>query len=146
MRSPTFITLGDVDGDGDLDVFMGSWGAAGAFNPADQVWLNDGTAHFAAGDAPLDGSVHVLLSDLDGDGDLDAIAGQHAPYSTAKGLPSQVLLNDGKGRFSSSGSIGGRNFRHVVLGDLDGDSDLDAVIAQWDWYTKPPVQIWLQDR
>ncbi|MET0792089.1 MAG: VCBS repeat-containing protein [Polyangiaceae bacterium] len=139
------LALGDVDGDGDLDVFMGSWGAAGARNPADQVWLNDGTAHFSAGDAPLSGSPNLLLGDLDGDGDLDAIAGQHQPYSSVKGDPSQVLLNDGKGHFSTSGSVGGSNFQHVVLGDLDGDGDLDAAVAQWDWSLKPPVQIWLQD-
>ncbi len=139
------LALGDVDGDGDLDVFMGSWGAAGARNPADQVWLNDGQARFRAGDAPLSGSPHVLLADLDGDGDLDAIAGQHSPYSTAKGEPSQVLLNDGQGRFRAAGVVGGSNFQHVVLGDLDGDGDLDAVVTEWDWTDKPPVQIWLND-
>jgi hypothetical protein len=138
------LSLGDVDGDGDLDVFVASWGAAGARNPPDRVWLNDGTAHFSAGDAPLTGSVQIAFADLDGDGDLDAVAGQHVPYSSEKGQPSQLLLNDGKGRFSLGGLLGGANFQRVVLGDLDGDGDLDAVVAQWDWTQKPPVQVWLQ--
>lgn len=139
------LALGDVDADGDLDVFMGSWGAAGARNPDDQVWLNDGKARFHAGQAPLSGSPNVLLADLDGDGDLDAVAGQHPPYSTAKGEPSQVLLNDGNGRFQAAGVVGGSNFQRVVLGDLDGDGDLDAVVTEWDWTDKPPVQVWLND-
>jgi hypothetical protein len=138
------LNLADVDDDGDLDVFIASWGAAGARNPPDQVWLNDGTAHFTAGDAPLTGSVQVVLGDLDGDGDLDAVAGQHSPYSSEKGQPSQLLLNDGKGHFSLAGELGGPNFQRVVLGDLDGDGDLDAVVAEWDWTEKPPVQVWLQ--
>jgi hypothetical protein len=139
------LALGDVDSDGDLDVLMGSWGAAGAINPANRVWLNDGHARFGAGASALAGSPHVLLSDLDGDGDLDAIVGQHQPYSTLPGTPSRMLINDGKGNFSSSGSVGGSNFQRVILGDLDGDGDMDAVVAQWDWYDAPPVQIWLQD-
>lgn len=138
------LTLGDVDGDGDLDVFIASWGAAGARNPPDQVWLNDGTAHFSAGDAPVTGSVQIVLADLDGDGDLDAVAGQHVPYSSERGQPSQLLLNDGKGHFSLGGELGGSNFQRVVLGDLDGDGDLDAIVPEWDWTQKPPVQVWLQ--
>jgi len=139
------IALGDVDGDGDLDVLMGSWGAAGARNPSNQVWQNDGSAHFTAGDTPLSGSVQVLLADLDGDGDLDALIGQHPPYSVVAGEPSQVLLNDGRGRFTPSVTLGGSNFHHVALGDLDGDGDLDAVIAQWSFTATPTMQVWLQD-
>jgi len=138
------LSVGDVDDDGDLDVFIGNWGQAGGFNPNDQVWLNDGAAHFSAGDAPLSGSVQIVLADVDGDGDLDAVAGQHVPYTSEKGQPSLVLLNDGTGHFSSSGQVGGSNFQNIALGDLDGDGDLDAVVAQWDWTLKPPVQIWLQ--
>jgi hypothetical protein len=136
--------LGDVDADGDLDVMIASWGAAGAVNPPDLVWLNDGTAHFHEGYAPLSGSPKFVLGDLDGDGVLDAVAGQHVPYSSEKGDPSRLLLNDGAGHFSLSGQLGGSNFQNVALGDLDGDGDLDAVVAQWDWTQKPPVQVWLQ--
>ena len=124
---------------------MASWGAAGAINPPDQVWLNDGTAHFSLGDSPLSGSPQIVMADLDGDGDLDAVAGQHPPYSNAKGDPSLILLNDGAGHFTQSGQIGDGNFQNVALGDLDGDGDLDAAIAQWDWTNRVPAQIWLQD-
>ncbi len=138
------VTLGDLDGDGDLDLVMGSWGAAGARNPANQVWLNDGSGQFVAGDTPLSGSVAVTLGDLDGDGDLDLVAGQHDPYSPTPGEPSRVLLNDGGGKFTSVGEVGSGNFQRVRLGDLDGDGDLDALVAQWDWFESPPVEVWLQ--
>lgn len=138
------LALGDLDADGDLDVVMGNWGAAGARNPSNQVWLNDGKARFVRGDTPLSGSPQIVLGDLDGDGDLDAIAGQHVPYSSSKGDPSIVLMNDGNGRFVPFGNVGGSNFQHLALGDLDGDGDLDAVVAQWDWTKKPETQVWLQ--
>ena len=138
------IALGDLDGDGDLDVFAVSWGAAGARNPDNRVWLNDGHARFLPGGAPSSGGNAVVLGDLDGDGDLDAVVGQHDPHSVTPGQPSQVLLNDGTGTFSRSGELGGPNFQHVRLGDLDNDGDLDAVTAEWDWFVKKPAQVFLQ--
>jgi hypothetical protein len=138
------LALGDLDGDGDLDLFAGSWGAAGARNPADQVWLNDGRARFSAGDQPFAGSVSIVLGDLDGDGDLDAVAGDHDPYSVTPGAPSVLLWNDGRAHFTRSGQLGGNNFSQVRLGDLNGDGDLDAFVTQWDWTLSPPNQVWLQ--
>lgn len=138
------LALGDLDGDGDLDLFVGSWGAAGARNPADQVWFNDGHAQFSLGSSPLAGSVEIVLGDLDGDGDLDAVAGNHDPYSVTPGAPSVLLRNDGHGVFTPNGQLGGNNFQHVRLGDLNGDGSLDAVVGQWDWFAEPPIQVLMQ--
>ena len=138
------LALGDLDGDGDLDLFVGSWGQAGARNPADQVWFNDGHAHFSLGSSPLAGSVEIVLGDLDGDGDLDAVAGNHDPYSVTPGAPSVLLRNDGHGVFTPNGQLGGNNFQHVRLGDLNGDGSLDAVVAQWDWFASPSIQVLMQ--
>jgi hypothetical protein len=72
--------LADLDGDGDLDAFIGK------MNGAINYYRNDGTATTPAftevtgGDNPFDG-VDVgsrsapALADLDGDGDLDAFIG-----------------------------------------------------------------------
>jgi hypothetical protein len=111
------VASGDLDADGDLDIFLGQR------DDASTVWLNDGTGQFTTtgldfGNAFL---IDVALGDLDGDGDLDAILA---------GIQDNVFFwNDGQGAFSYGGEIfaGSRIIPRVVLGDLDGDGDLDAV-------------------
>jgi hypothetical protein len=66
--------LGDLDADGDLDVYI-----SGSYDFADQdeVWTNDGTGNFSmfsTVDENYPGGF-VSLGDLDSDGDLDAFVG-----------------------------------------------------------------------
>lgn len=65
--------VGDLDGDGDLDVFVSN------FDLPNEVWLNDGTGHFTDSGLRLgestDSSTKPSLGDLDGDGDLDIFVG-----------------------------------------------------------------------
>ncbi len=130
----TDAALGDLDGDGDLDAVV-----ANALAPT-TVWLNDGTGAFTPHPSvPAFGlglSTDVTLGDLDGDGDLDAIV------ANAGGLPETVCLNDGSGGFAphpGADSFGGGNSGAVGLGDLDGDGDLDVVVAQ----ANAPNAVWV---
>jgi hypothetical protein len=131
------LDVGDLDGDGDLDVFL-----ALASGHPNQVWFNDGQGIFRDSGQQLPSSLGhaVVLGDLDGDGDLDAFM---ANAASSAGAPNTVWLNDGQGYFSDSGLRLGDGISYGVdLGDLDGDGDLDAFVAN----NSPPNAVWLNER
>ena len=125
------VGLADLDGDGDLDAFVGN------NKVADRIWLNDGSGHFSDSGQALGGmakSFGLGLADLDGDGDTDAFVAERAG--------SQVWLNNGSGVFGSNGQsmLGSSDTRAVALADVDGDGDVDAFVA-----TTGANELWLND-
>jgi hypothetical protein len=143
-ESTLAVALRDVDGDGDLDAFVGNKrdsGDVAVGSPANKVWLNDGTGRFIDSGQEIDrgNSYAVSLGDVDGDGDLDAFVGDDDPR--ASGQPNKVWLNDGTGRFKDSGqNLGHDHTRAAALVDIDGDGDLDAFVDN-----DTVSQIWLND-
>ncbi|MEZ5965615.1 MAG: VCBS repeat-containing protein [Planctomycetota bacterium] len=118
------IALGDVDGDGDLDLF----GAIPLSFARNALWLNDGTGVFTEVTTTNLPALFVStwvaeFADTDGDGDLDLVLGSN----------NGVLLyeNDGAGVFTdaTATALGGNPgpVRSVAVGDLDGDGDLDLL-------------------
>ncbi|MGH8247186.1 MAG: FG-GAP-like repeat-containing protein, partial [Gammaproteobacteria bacterium] len=72
----------------------------------------------------------VALSDLDGDGDIDAIVTRFEPGPNS--FRALVLRNDGKGRFadvSASSGIQERGMTSAALGDYDNDGLPDLFLA-----------------
>jgi len=135
-------SLGDLDGDGDLDAFVANSGAGGAGEP-NRVWLNDGDGTFtqSAESYGTFDSRDVSLGDLDGDGDLDAFVANGSGGGSSE--PNRVWLNDGDGTFTQSvESYGISASQGLSLGDLDGDGDLDAFIAEADYGAN---SVWLND-
>ncbi len=117
------VALGDVDGDGDLDLVTGSYGWL------NQVYLNDGKGAFTDSMQVL-GSLStrsIALGDVDGDGDLDLVEGN------GDGESNRVYLNDGKGMFiGTRQALGTARTKSIALGDVDGDGDLDLVAGNYD--------------
>lgn len=125
-------TLADLDGDGDLDLLVVRLKTAdeAGSGPAGMVLLNDGTGRFSDSGQHLSGAgtSSLALGDLDNDGDPDVLLGN--------GRGAGVWINQGgaqagqAGVFSASeDAITGGQTRSVVLADLDGDGDLDALIV-----------------
>lgn len=124
--------LGDLDSDGDLDIFAAVIAPDQGRNrdPSDRVFLNNGTGAFTdsgqrLGDAA---SSAVALGDLDRDGDLDALVGA--------GEGAVVWINQGRSQGGSEGMFApsgqprfGSESNAVFLLDLDIDGDLDALVA-----------------
>ncbi len=129
MNYSEAVALADLDGDGDLDAFVANRGQENT------VWRNSdglGTFFLVTQDAPLgdSGSQDVALGDIDGDGDIDAFVANRNAYGATGNLANHVWLNDGTGKFTDSGQALGSSYSFGVdLGDIDGDGDLDAFVA-----------------
>jgi hypothetical protein len=137
----TSVALGDLDSDGDLDAFVTNWNGY-----PDQVFLNDGKGKFTDSGQKLGFwfGTAVSLGDVDKDGDLDALVSNNGERSDNAPV---LWLNDGKGVFTDSTQrLGFTNAYAAVLGDLDGDGDLDAFIANSSHMgAKPADKVWLND-
>ncbi|MEM6476931.1 MAG: CRTAC1 family protein [Pseudomonadota bacterium] len=127
---------GDIDNDGDIDVFV----ARGDTGP-NLLYINQGgsfTEGAAAAGLAFTAStgsngMHSgpTFGDLDGDGDLDLLLGG------LEGGPTKLYINDGTGRFADATAGSGfdaassQQTISMALGDYDADGDLDVLMAHW---------------
>ena len=128
VRQASFL---DLDGDGDLDLFMADR------NGANRMFRNDGSRFedIAAkvGLADTRFTVGVCWFDMDKDGDFDAFVanqdgGTDALYRNDKGMFTDIapqLKMDQPGRAKDEGGVG------CSVGDYDNDGNLDIFVATY---------------
>ena len=117
---PTSMALGDLDGDGDLDIAV-----ADEHDNVVTTYRNDGDATFVFIEGYSTGlTFSIALGDLNGDGALDLVTGNWFENGVS------VRLNNGDGTFGSSVTYDSGAMPHsVAIGDLDGDGDADLVVS-----------------
>ncbi len=135
------VALGDVDGDGRVDVFLGRT------EGCSKLYRNLGNWHFQditkeAGVGVCDrNTTGAVFADVDGDGDLDLI------LLSTRG-PNAIFLNDGKGHFTERRDLGldsvGKGGTTITLADVDGSGRLSMYVANYRAYnlddSLPPQQ------
>lgn len=123
IGDPIDLAAADLDGDGDLDLAV-----ANTSGGIVSVLRNNGSGSFLTPlqlpTSTLASLVNVKAGDMDGDGDVDLVAGG------ASSNQIYVLLNSGAGTFAPAAAysaplgVGG-----MTLADFDADGDLDAIVA-----------------
>lgn len=157
--------VGDVNNDGWLDVLGGGCCGAGRtwddgrqrFYPAqDSLWISDGQGEYIHSEQWFDilGTKAIALGDLNGNGYLDAFFANHSSlvgntHDLDRFQANTIWFNNGQGIFTMSHqTLGEAMSLSVVLGDLDGDGDLDAIVGNEGkdevWLNRGGQQGWIE--
>ena len=140
-------TFADLDGDGDLDAFVGiGYGATFYFEntgtPAAPGFMLKSTNPFGltnVGFRPV-----PTFVDIDGDGDLDAFLGEGLGNTnffenTGNSTSPAFSLSSSSVPFSNGNPLGGiidiGGWSTPTFADIDSDGDFDAIVGEGDGYT-----------
>lgn len=135
------VALGDVDGDGRVDVFLARTSGCSALYRNLGNWKFEDITKSAGVGACDRHSSGAAFADVDGDGDLDLIL-------LATTGPNAIFINDGKGHFTEHRDLGldpaGKGGTTIAMADVSGHGYLDLYVANYKPYfpgdTIPPQE------
>ncbi|MBI4601980.1 MAG: VCBS repeat-containing protein, partial [Planctomycetes bacterium] len=128
---PEGLTLGDLDGDGDLDIATADYNSSGV-----SVLLGDGAGSFSRGSTvAVSGRPRgIVAGDLDADGDLDIATANYDGNSVS------VLRGAGDGSFALLATAAvGRRPEAIAKGRLNADGALDLATCDVNDDTVTPL-------
>lgn len=136
---PLSVSFGDIEGDGDIDIFLGHWSAGPNFlnrpESRNVVLISDGAGNYISKELPgITGeTLTSMFEDFDGDGILDLYVGNdHDEVSNSD----QIFKGQQDGSFvpfdtaNLKGFVGASSSMSVDRGDIDNDLLPDYYIAQ----------------
>ena len=112
--APGTAAIGDIDGDGDLEIVQGTWNYVYVFNA-------DGTS-FPGWPKAKYVTQAAALADLDGDGDLEIVV--------PSGASMEVYNHDGTA-YPGFPVTGAHDLTAPSVGDIDGDGTLEIVAGSF---------------
>jgi hypothetical protein len=147
--------VADVDGDGHPDVIAAEETGSAATRQGRIYWFKHPGKMTEGRPWPrkdVSGKYFSIQSlhaaDLDGDGDIDFVAGEHrhgAKVSLSE-MRLFVFENDGRGRFTRNQIAHGYDHHDgCKLADLDNDGDIDIISTGWDDDHWQYVRLWRND-
>lgn len=147
----TVAEFADFDGDGNLDLYVGSGGneaTQGSLFLFDRLYLGDGEGHFQFFPLALppigENTASLAIRDVDGDGDLDIFVGAAVVTGDYGASPkSTLLINQGNAQFHDEtlSWFGDKTDLGMInsaqWSDLDGDQKPELILTG-DWQ---PIRI-----
>ncbi|MEL7034100.1 MAG: FG-GAP-like repeat-containing protein [Cyanobacteria bacterium J06592_8] len=156
FQFPNEITVGDFDGDGNLDVLVKenyayNPGAGNSVNRS-SILLGDGTGELNPPSTPIEvlSGKPSTIGDFNGDGNFDLVVERNSYNSYTPSLQTSVLFGTGEGGFSGSSDVDLEDPRLLASTDVDGDGNLDllAVTTEFnpdDFSSQDSLEVFLGD-
>ncbi|MBT8280590.1 MAG: VCBS repeat-containing protein [Muriicola sp.] len=141
----TAAAIFDADGDGDMDLMVGTGGnqVGEEMTYRSRLYLNDGKGNFQKSEQLLPSTFKNISTiapfDFDDDGDIDVFIGSRSVVGTYGVDPDHLFLeNNGNGQFKDATERLAYDLKdagmitNAVWADMDGDSRKDLVtVSEW---------------
>ncbi|MFH4969430.1 VCBS repeat-containing protein [Gaetbulibacter sp. M240] len=127
-REGPAIAIGDIDIDGNDDVFIG-----GANNQTGQLYLQKKSGELTPSSFTTEAFFEdtcAIFIDIDNDNDLDLVVGSGGNFHGAR-TGVRAYVNDGNGKFSDYKILmrTNTNISSIAPHDFDGDGDVDLFVS-----------------